>query len=244
MKKRVAVVTGAGQGIGKAIAFALAKEEGMIVVVVDYNETIAKEAALEIRASGGNATDLRCDVGNPIEVSSIADIWQNQGIDILVNCAGITRDKLSVRMTDSEWSDVIRTNLDGTFYCSRTVANVMLKSRRGGCIVNIASVMGITGNVGQANYASSKGGVIALTKTMAKEYASRNIRVNAVAPGFIATAMTESLPEVKRIEIEKAIPMGRHGKPEEVAEVVKFLCSDAASYITGEVIKIDGGLAI
>jgi 3-oxoacyl-[acyl-carrier protein] reductase len=244
LENKTAMVTGAAQGIGKAIALRLAKE-GADVAVCDINPEKASETAKEIESLGRNAIALKLNVADSKEVeenvNKILDKFKK--IDILVNNAGITRDGLIIRMKEEDWDAVLNVNLKGTFNCIRTVARHMMKQRYGR-IVNISSVIGIIGNAGQANYAASKAGVIGVTKSAAKELASRNITVNAVAPGFIKTAMTEVLPENVKAEMLKLIPLSRFGETSDVAEAVLFLASEAASYITGHVIEVDGGMVI
>ncbi len=242
-KDRVAIVTGGAQGIGKAIALALAKEGAKIILwdikieeVERTSNEIAQSCQVETSAYQVNVTNCS-EVENIVK--KILDKFSK--IDILVNNAGITRDNLILRMTEEEWDSVLAVNLKGVFNCTKAVSRVMLK-QHSGKIINIASVVGLLGNPGQANYSASKGGVIALTKTCAREFAKRNINVNAIAPGFIKTAMTEKLdPKVKETLLEQ-IPMGRLGEPEEVAKLVLFLCSEEANYITGQVISLDGGM--
>ncbi len=247
LEGQVALITGAGRagkGIGRAIALRLAGE-GAKIVIVDYVAEAAEAVAKEVEQMGGEALALQANVADASDVERMvqAAVDRFSKIDILINNAGITRDNLLVRMSEAEWDAVLDTNLKGVFNCTKAVAKLMMRQRTGK-IVNMSSVMGIVGNVGQANYSASKGGVIAFTKSVAKELGSRGINVNAVAPGFIQTAMTEEMPEDARKGIEDRIPLRRLGTPEDVAEVVLFLCSDASSYITGQVIAVDGGLAM
>jgi 3-oxoacyl-[acyl-carrier protein] reductase len=242
LKGRVALVTGAAQGIGKAVALLLALN-GADVVVSDINLEKAEETAKEIQAIGRKAMAIKVDVANSDQVERMVEtILQQFGqIDILINNAGITRDKLILRMTEEEWDAVLNINLKGTFNCTKAVVRYMSK-QRWGKIVSIASVVGEMGNAGQANYAASKAGVIGFTKTIAREFAQRGINVNAIAPGYIETPMTEALPEKAKEELKRMIPMERLGKPEDVAEAVLFLVSEASSYITGQVLNVNGGI--
>ncbi len=239
---KVSIVTGGAQGIGKAIARTLA-EHGSAVAVVDVNAEQAAQTAEEIRGLGVAALAQRVDVvDHAATATAVKEVIEKLGrVDILVNNAGITRDGLLLRMKPEDFDLVISINLKGTFNYTCAVLPAMLK-QRAGRIVNVASVMGLVGNPGQANYSASKAGVIGLTRTTAKEVASRGITVNAVAPGFIETAMTQKLPEAARAEILKRVPLGVVGQPEDVANGVLFLASDAARYITGHVLVIDGGL--
>lgn len=242
---KIAIVTGGSRGIGRATAFRLA-ELGAIVAVNYVKGADAAEAVVEkITASGGEAIALRADVADHGQAADMIDrIFDRYGrLDVLVNNAGITRDGLIVRMKQDDWNDVLRTNLGGAFNCTQAAAKKMIK-QKAGAIVNISSVVGVTGNAGQANYAAAKAGIIGLTKSVAKELAPRNIRVNAVAPGFIATEMTGKLNEELQATIAGRIPLGRFGAAGEVAEAVAWLASDAAAYITGQTLIIDGGLAM
>lgn len=247
LEGKVAIVTGAGRegkGIGRYVALALASE-GADIVIADYVIEAAETVADEVRRAGRKAVAVRADVGIPADADAIVEraIGEFGSVDILVNNAGITRDALIPRMSEADWDAVIDTNLKGTFNCTKAVTRAMLK-KRSGKIVNIASVMGIIGNPGQANYSASKGGIIALTKTTARELGSRGINVNAVAPGFIQTAMTDELSDSVRESISKQIPLNRLGTSEDVARLVLFLCTEDSSYITGQVINVDGGMVM
>ena len=239
---RVALVTGAAQGIGKAVALLLARN-GADIVVSDINLEKAEETANEINSIGRKALAVKVDVANWNDVEQMVEVILEKfaKIDILVNNAGITRDKLILRMTDEDWDAVLNVNLKGTFHCTKAVVRHMAK-QRSGKIVNIASVVGEMGNAGQANYSASKAGVIGLTKTIAREFAQRGININAIAPGYIETPMTEALPEKAKEELKRLIPMERLGKPEDVAEAVLFLVSEESNYITGQVLNVNGGI--
>lgn len=239
---KVAVVTGAAQGIGKAIALALA-QDGADLVVSDINLEKAKETAQEIETLGRKALAVQTNVakGEDVEALAKATLDAFGKVDILINNAGITRDNLLMRMKDEEWDQVMAVNLKGVFYCTRAFLRPLLK-QKGGRIVNISSVVGAMGNAGQANYSASKAGVIGFTKTMAREVASRNITVNAVAPGFIDTDMTKALSEEVRKNLQNQIPLARLGTPGDIAEAVRFLVSDGAAYITGQILHVNGGM--
>jgi 3-oxoacyl-[acyl-carrier protein] reductase len=241
---KVAIVTGSARGIGRAIALALARR-GADVVISDVVEDQAGATAQEIRALGRRSLAVRCDVSQRDQVFALVErtVGELGTLDIHVNNAGITRDALLLRMTEEQWDLVLDINLKGTFFGCQAASKVMLK-QRAGKIVNVASIMGLVGNAGQANYAASKAGVIALTRSAAKELAGRNINVNAIAPGFIETEMTRALPESAVKSFLEMVPMKRTGKPEEVADLVCFLASSESDYITGQVITIDGGLII
>jgi 3-oxoacyl-[acyl-carrier protein] reductase len=239
---KVAVVTGAAQGIGRAIAETLARA-GADVVVVDLDTTRAQDTAAAVTAQGRRALTIKANVAEWSDVKAMTDqILEEWGrLDILVNNAGITRDGLLLRMKEEDWNLVLDVNLKGTFHCTKAVLPAMTK-QRAGAMVNIASVVGVMGNIGQANYAASKAAVIGFTKTVAREYASRGITVNAVAPGFIETAMTQGLSGEVREGLLKQIPLGRLGAPGDVAEAVRFLVSPEATYITGHVLHVNGGM--
>jgi 3-oxoacyl-[acyl-carrier protein] reductase len=247
LEGQIALITGAGRagkGIGRSIALRLAKE-GAKIAIADFVPEAADAVAKEVVDMGGEALAVYGSVANTEDVERMvqATVDRFGRIDILVNNAGITRDNLIVRMSEQEWDMVLDTNLKGVFNCTKCAAKLMMRERKGK-IVNMASVMGIMGNAGQANYSASKGGVIALTKTTAKELGSRGVNVNAVAPGFIQTVMTEEMPEDAKEGIAQQIPLKRLGTPDDVAEVVLFLCSEASSYITGQVIAVDGGMVM
>ncbi|NLW46441.1 MAG: 3-oxoacyl-[acyl-carrier-protein] reductase [Firmicutes bacterium] len=239
----VAIITGAARGIGKAITDALVKE-GAAVVLSDVNEEVHKVAEA-IRESGGQAVSIVGNVTKQSDCEAMVDLALKtfNKLDILVNNAGITKDNLLLRMSEEDWDAVLDINLKGTFLCAKAAIKPMMK-QRSGKIINIASVIGQMGNTGQANYSASKGGVIAFTKTMAKELGSRNIRVNAIAPGFIESKMTEVLSEEARQRLLELIPLRKLGKPEQVANAVVFLASSEACYLTGQVINVDGGMVM
>lgn len=244
LKDKVALITGGARGIGQAIAMTFARE-GADIVVADVNLEIAQKTALEIEGLGRKALALEMDVTNFEKVEEgINKILDKMGkVDILVNNAGITKDNLLLRMSQADWDVVINVNLKGTFNCIKAVTRPMIK-QRSGRIISIASIIGLMGNPGQANYAASKAGIIALTKTVAKELASRNINANAVAPGFIQTEMTAKLPEDIKKKMLEAIPLAKLGTPQDVANTCLFLASEESSYITGQVITIDGGMVM
>jgi len=242
---KTAVVTGGSRGIGRAICIELAKQGANVVVNYSGSEDKAKQVVSEIEDLGVKAIAIQANVAD----SAAVDAMMKQTIevfgtlDILVNNAGITRDNLLMRMKEQEWDDVVDTNLKGVFLCTKAVTRQMMK-QRAGRIINISSIVGVAGNPGQANYVAAKAGVIGLTKTCAQELASRNILVNAIAPGFITTEMTDSLPEELKEAMLKQIPLAKLGQPEDVAKAVVFFASDNANYITGQTLHIDGGLVM
>ena len=242
LKDKIALVTGAARGIGQAIAWQLASQ-GADLALCDVQAEWLEDTAAQAKALGRRVESYALDVVNAAAVTEIvARIVGDFGrLDVLVNNAGITRDTLLVRMTEEDWDAVLDINLKGAFLVTKAVAKQMMK-QRSGAIVNIASVVGLTGNAGQANYTASKAGLMALTKTAAKELGGRNIRVNAVAPGFIRTAMTDKLAEPVKAAMLKLVPLGRPGEPEEVAQAVAFLASDAASYVNGQTLAVCGGM--
>ena len=242
---KTAVVTGGSRGIGRAIAVALAAEGAKVAVIYAGNAAAAEETLSLIKERGGEAVAMQCDVADDAAVSDMINAVKEQfgSVDILVNNAGITRDGLLMRMKEGDWQAVLDTNLTGVFHCTKAVTKLMMK-QRSGAIINITSVVGQTGNAGQANYAAAKAGMIGFTKSVAKELASRGIRVNAVAPGCIDTDMTAVLSDAVKEDMLKSIPLGRVAQPEEVAKAVVFLASDNASYITGQVLNVDGGMVM
>ena len=242
---KTAIVTGASRGIGRAIARTLAENGATVIINYNGSPEAAEAAAAEIRAAGGTAEAFQCNVADPAESEAfVKKVLEKYGrVDILVNNAGITRDNLIVRMTEEEFTAVLDTNLKGAFHMIKHLTKAFMKQRYGK-IINISSVSGILGNAGQTNYAASKAGLIGLTKSVARELASRNICVNAVAPGFIRTDMTEKLPENVRENAVKTIPLGKMGRPEDVAQAVLFLAGEASDYITGQVLCVDGGMAM
>lgn len=242
---KVAVVTGGSRGIGKAIALSLAEAGADVSVFYAGNHSAAEATVAAIREKGRKAAAFQVDVSRSDQVEqAFKEVQSSLGqVNILVNNAGITRDNLLMRMKETEWDQVIDTNLKGVFLCTKAVTRSMMKQRCGR-IINISSVVGVAGNPGQANYVAAKAGVIGLTKTTARELASRGITVNAVAPGYIKTDMTSKLDEQIKQQMLSAIPLGTFGKPEDIAELVKFLASDSARYITGQTIHVDGGIAM
>ena len=244
LKGKVSIVTGGSRGLGRAIAGTLARA-GSTVVVCSRNLDAVRETAEQITSEGGSARAYQVDVKDKDSVSElIQSVLDEFGrIDVLVNNAGITADNLLLRLQESDWDEVMDTNLKGTFTCTKAVARTMVK-QHSGKIINITSVVGMIGNPGQANYCASKAGIIGFTKSVARELSSRSITVNCVAPGLIKSTMTDTLPDKAKEDVIKLIPLGRMGEAEEVAEAVRFLASPAADYITGEVIRIDGGMAM
>ena len=242
---KIAIVTGASRGIGRQIAKTLAEQGAAVIVNYCGSEQAANETVEQITASGGTAKAYQADVSDYTQAADMMnDVVKEYGrIDILINNAGITRDNLILKMNDEDFMKVINTNLTGTFNCVKHASKIMLKQKYGR-IVNMASIVGIYGHAGQANYAASKAGVIGMTKSVAKELGSRNITVNAIAPGYIGTDMTDSLPDAAKEKITSAIAMKRMGTVEDVANLAAFLASDNASYITGQVIGVDGGMSI
>lgn len=243
LEGKSAVVTGSGRGIGKAIALKLASLGADIVINDIPQSDYAEETCEEIKKLGVKAIVVKGDVRSTEDVKTLIDTTVKEfgKIDILVNNAGITRDGLMLRMSEEDWDLVMDINLKGAFNCIKAAARPMMKQRNG-AIINITSVVGVMGNAGQANYSASKAGLIGLTKTTAKEFASRGIRCNAVAPGFIASAMTDKLDDDTKAKYLSAVPLGNFGKPEQIADVVAFLASDMSNYVTGQVINVDGGL--
>lgn len=242
---KIALVTGASRGIGRAVAIELAKEGAAVAINYAGNKAAAEEVQSIITEMGGKAMIIQADVSDEKAATDMVEevIKQFGGIDILVNNAGITRDGLFIRMKEEDWNAVINTNLTGIFNCTKVAAKYMMK-KRAGKIINMSSVSGIMGNVGQTNYAAAKAGVIGFTKSLAREMAGRGITVNAVAPGFIATDMTAAMTEKAQEHVLASIPLGKMGEPKNIADAVVFLASDKASYITGQVIHVDGGMVM
>ena len=245
LAEKTALVTGASRGIGRATALELAKAGAKVAVNFAGNRAAAEEVVSLIEAAGGQAMLVQADVGNAVDVETMlkAVVERFGKIDILVNNAGITRDNLIMRMKEEDWDAVIHTNLKGIFNCTKVVTKLMMKQRYGR-IVNMTSVVGVMGNAGQSNYAAAKAGVIGFTKSMAKELASRNITVNAVAPGYISTDMTADLPDQAKADLQSQIPLQRLGNPADVASAVLFLVSPGADYITGQTLHVDGGMVM
>lgn len=242
---KTAIITGASRGIGAEIARKFSEAGAKVVVNYSGSQEKAEAVVAEIQEKGGEAIAVKANVSDAEAVKAMVDETMKAfgSVDILVNNAGITRDNLMMRMKDDEWDDVINTNLKGVFICTKAVTRQMMK-QRSGRIVNIASIVGVMGNAGQANYVAAKAGVIGLTKTTARELASRNITANAVAPGFITTDMTDALGEDIRKTMLAQIPLGRFGRPEEIAEAALFLASDESSYMTGQTLHLDGGMVM
>ena len=245
LANKTALVTGASRGIGRATAIELAKAGAKVAVNYAGNRAAAEEVVAQIQAAGGQAFMVQADVGDAVAVDAMVKsvVEQFGSIDILVNNAGITRDNLIMRMKEEDWDAVIHTNLKGIFNCTKVVTKLMMKQRYGR-IVNMTSVVGVMGNAGQSNYAAAKAGVIGFTKSMAKELASRNITVNAVAPGYISTDMTADLPDQAKADLQSQIPLQRLGNPADVASAVLFLVSPGADYITGQTLHVDGGMVM
>lgn len=242
---KVAVITGSSKGIGAAIGIAFAKAGADVVINYNRDQAGAEEVVRQITEMGRKAKAYKADVANSAEVEAFFDEVQKDfgKIDVLVNNAGITRDTLLVRMKEDDWDEVMDTNLKSMFLCTRAVAKSMMK-QRSGKIINITSVVGLIGNPGQANYTAAKAGTIGFTKTVAKELAARGVQVNAIAPGFIISRMTDSLSEEVKNKMLSVIPLGRFGKPEDVADLALFLASDKSDYITGQVFNVDGGMVM
>lgn len=242
---KIAIVTGGSRGIGRDIALRLAETGAIVAINYVRGADAAEDVVARITSAGGEAIAVQADVSDSLEAANMVDsVVKKYGrLDVLVNNAGITRDGLIIRMSRDDWDDVIDTNLGGAFNCTQAAAKKMVKQKIG-AIVNVSSVVGVIGNAGQANYAAAKAGLIGLTKSVAKELASRNIRVNAVAPGFITTEMTGALDQELRDTIAGRIPLGRFGSAAEVAEAVVWLASDGAGYITGQTLMVDGGMAM
>ncbi|HKP51564.1 MAG TPA: 3-oxoacyl-ACP reductase FabG [Chloroflexia bacterium] len=242
---RGALVTGAGRGIGRATALKLAAAGAKVIVNYNSSQSAAEEVVEAITSAGGEARLYQADVSKSEEVDAMINVLAKEwgAVDILVNNAGITRDNLMMRMSSDEWDAVIDTNLRSVYYCTRAVLRTMLRNRWGR-IISVSSVVGLTGNAGQANYAAAKAGIIGFTKSIAREVGSRNITANAIAPGFIETDITASLPAEVKEAMLKGIPMGHYGQPDDVANIALFLASDLASYVTGQVINADGGMVM
>ena len=242
---RVAIVTGGGRGIGRAVAVRLAEEGASVAISYRKDAAAAEEAAAAVRAAGVECEIFKGDVASPEDVQAlfkgVGDAFGR--VDIVINNAGITRDNIMLRMKEEEFDDVLRTNLGGTYLCTRAALRPMVRARWGR-IVNVSSVVGLVGNAGQANYAASKAGIIGFTKSVAREVAQRGITANAIAPGYVETELTGSLPEDVKDRIRDQVPLGRFGEAEEVAEVVAFLAGEGAGYVTGQTIAVDGGMTM
>jgi 3-oxoacyl-[acyl-carrier protein] reductase len=242
---RVAIVTGGGRGIGRAVAVRLAKEGANVAITYRSNDAAAEEAAEEVRAAGAQSEIFQGDVATPEDVAALFEgVGEALGrVEILVNNAGLTRDNLMMRMKESEFDEVLRTNLKGTYLCTRAALRPMIRARWGR-IVNISSVVGLVGNAGQANYAASKAGIIGFTKSVAREVAQRGITANVVAPGYVETELTQSLKDDIKDQIKSQVPAGRFAEAEEVAGVVAFLAGEDAGYVTGQTLAVDGGMTM
>lgn len=242
---KTAIVTGGSRGIGRAVSLLLAREGANVAIVYAGNTAAAEETKQQAEALGVAAAVFQCDVADEQAVADMVKAVKTQfgSVDILVNNAGITRDGLLMRMKEADWQAVLDTNLTGVYHCTKAVSKLMMKQRQG-AVINLSSVVGETGNAGQANYAAAKAGIIGFTKAVAKELASRNIRVNAVAPGYVETDMTAGLPDSAKEDMLRSIPLGRPATADDVAQAVLFLASDQAKYITGQVLNVDGGMVM
>lgn len=242
---KTAIVTGGSRGIGRAVSLLLAREGANVAIVYAGNTAAAEETKQQAEALGAAAAVFQCDVADEQAVTDMVKAVKTQfgSVDILVNNAGITRDGLLMRMKEADWQAVLDTNLTGVYHCTKAVSKLMMKQRQG-AVINLSSVVGETGNAGQANYAAAKAGIIGFTKAVAKELASRNIRVNAVAPGYVETDMTAGLPDSAKEDMLRSIPLGRPATADDVAQAVLFLASDQAKYITGQVLNVDGGMVM
>ena len=242
---KTAIVTGGSRGIGRAVSLLLAREGANVAIVYAGNTAAAEETKQQAEALGAAAAVFQCDVADEQAVTVMVKAVKIQfgSVDILVNNAGITRDGLLMRMKEADWQAVLDTNLTGVYHCTKAVSKLMMKQRHG-AVINLSSVVGETGNAGQANYAAAKAGIIGFTKAVAKELASRNIRVNAVAPGYVETDMTAGLPDSAKEDMLRSIPLGRPATADDVAQAVLFLASDQACYITGQVLNVDGGMVM